>query len=187
MTEKKNSLVKILWEYAKIVMISFIIVFVMTTFFFRPVQVSGVSMYPTLIDGELGFTNVFTLNNFGIKRFDVVVAKLDYNGDYIVKRVIGLPFEEIEYKNGLLYVNGEHIEEKFLNQEYVMSQSQLEADKLFTKDFGPIVLKENEYFLMGDNRLHSTDSRVFGVFTLDKIMSKSVYIWYPFNEMKIVE
>ena len=187
MTEKKKSLMKIILEYAKIVVISFVLVLIMTNFFLRPVQVSGSSMYPTLVDGELGFTNIFTLNNAGIKRFDVVVAKLDYNGDYIVKRVIGLPFDVVEFKNGLLYINDIHVEETFLNQEYVLSQSQLEVDKLFTKDYGPITLAENEYFLLGDNRLHSTDSRVFGVFTRDKILSKSVYIWFPFNSMKVVD
>ena len=181
-----DSALKVMWEYVKIIVFSFIFVFVLTTFIVRPVKVNGPSMYPTLVSGQLGFTNILSLNLTGIDRFDVVVADRNNGESQIVKRVIGLPNEEVEYKNGKLYINGVYTEESFFDQDYVLFEMQYEADNLFTKDFGPVVLGADEYFLVGDNRLHSSDSRMFGAFKLSDITSKSVYVWFPFDQMRIV-
>lgn len=87
-------------------------------------------------------------------------------------------------KDDVLYINGEPQEEPYLNTSYVKS---IRAQgRKFTEDFGPITLKDDEYFVMGDNRVVSHDSRAVGPFHKEDIIGKNAYILYPFNEMKIV-
>ena len=186
MKEKHPILYEIL-DYVKMIVLSFIFVFILTNFFVRPVQVMGPSMYPTLKNEEMGFTNIISLKVFGIERYDVVVAYLESKDEQIVKRVIGMPYDTISCVDGIIYINGEAIDEYYLDDEYVKEQAASEYNGQFTKDFAEIVLGEDEYFLLGDNRLHSSDSRVFGVFHKDDIVSKSVYVWYPFSEMRVVK
>lgn len=144
-------------------------------FFIRPVVVSGESMYPTYSDGKYGFSIKFKPALDSIKRFDVVIVNSEItNNNNWVKRVIGLPGDTIEYKNDKLFVNGEVIEETFLNKEY-MEKIKEEYNGLFTEDFGPVTLGEDEYFLMGDNRRFSTDSRYVGIFNMSDITSKHVF------------
>lgn len=186
MKDKHPILYEIL-DFAKMILFSFIFVLLLTNFIIRPVQVVGPSMHPTLKNDEMGFTNIISLKLSGIQRYDVVVAYLDSKDEQIVKRVIGMPNDTICCLDGIVYVNGEAINEYYLDAEYVLEQSQSEVDGKFTKDFDEFVLGDDEYFLLGDNRLHSTDSRAFGAFQKEKIISKSVYIWYPFNEMRVVK
>ena len=184
---KKHPILNEIFDFIKMIIISFIFVHILTTFIVRPVQVVGPSMHPTLKDAQLGITNIISLKMNGIQRYDVVVAKLDMNEELIVKRVVGMPYDTICCIDGVIYINGETIDEYYLDETYVFSQAQLEKDKKFTKDFDEVTLGEDEYFLLGDNRLHSTDSRVFGAFKEEDIVSKSVYVWYPFNEMSVVK
>ncbi|TFG83149.1 MAG: signal peptidase I, partial [Erysipelotrichales bacterium] len=86
-------------EFGKSLLFSIIFVVVFTTFIAKPIRVNGSSMYPTLIDQELGFSNVLTLKTFGIRRFDVVIVYVDQLSEYLVKRVIALPGETVSYKN----------------------------------------------------------------------------------------
>ena len=185
--ETKHPIVKEIIETIKMIAISFVCVWVLTTFFIRPVQVVGDSMYPTLHDGELGFTSIISLSIKGIERNDVVVANLSSRDEQIVKRVIGMPGDSIWCEDGKLYVNGVVVNEYYLDADYVIEASNEEIDGLFTKDFDVVSLGDDEYFLLGDNRLHSSDSRVFGVFKEEDILSKHVYVWYPFKEMRVVK
>lgn len=177
------------WKYelldlGKTFIVCFIAVFLITTFVVKPVQVDGDSMYPTLIDKEIGVVNIFRAKFSGIHRFDVVVVQNDTTKDPWVKRVIGMPNDTIEAKNDVVYINGEAIDEPYLNTSYV--QSIRNQGKKFTNDFGPITLKENEYFLMGDNRIVSYDSRKVGAFHREDIIGKDAYIVYPFSQMKVI-
>ena len=119
-------------------------------------------------------------------RFDVVVVKHKEDDSLWVKRIIGLPNETVEYKDDKLYINGEYIEETFLNSDYIEEQT-LGGIIPFTNDFGPIQLGEDEVFLVGDNRPISHDSRSVGAFKLDDLVSKSVYVYYPLNRMRVVD
>jgi signal peptidase I len=186
MKEKHPILYEIL-DFAKMILFSFIFVLLLTNFIIRPVQVMGPSMHPTLKNEEMGFTNIISLKLSGIQRYDVVVAYLETKDEQIVKRVIGMPNDTVSCVDGVVYVNGEAIDEYYLDDEFVLEQSQLEYDGKFTKDFSEFVLGNDEYFLLGDNRLHSSDSRVFGVFQKEDIVSKHVYVWYPFSEMRVVK
>ena len=105
----------------------------------------------------------------GIDRFDIVVVKTDNNR--IIKRVIGLPGESVMYEDGKLYINGKYVEDSYSLSE--------------TKDFDNIVLKEDEYFVLGDNREVSKDSRMIGPVKKEQILGKTRLVIFPFTKIRI--
>lgn len=129
-------------------------IFISSTVLFR-YNVIGESMSPTLKDGELGFALRTKLHLTEIKRFDIVVVDNGYK--MLVKRVIGLPGEKVEYRDNKLYINDNYLSEDFL------------VDTM-TEDFS-VTLGDNEYYVLGDNRQHSSDSRVYGPFSENKIIA----------------
>ena len=102
--------------------------------------------------------------------------------EYLVKRVIGLPGETIEYRQDQLLVNGEAVAEDFFDQDYKRSQS---ANGSFTQDFGPVTLADDEYFMLGDNRPYSSDSRWYGPFKKEQIKAKDVVVLFPFQQIGV--
>lgn len=145
-------------------------------FILRPIQVKGSSMYPTLTTGSVGVSNLLGYRMDGISRFDIVIIYMEDKNEYLVKRCIGLPGETIYAADGRVYIDGEPLEQEFLDTEYAET-----FDGVFMADFDPVTLGENEYFCMGDNRPHSTDSRYYGPFSGDQIVSKGVFILFPFS------
>ena len=146
-------------------------IIIIRIFFFSPIRVNGTSMYPTLQDKEFMILNKISLKQ-GINRFDIVVVQ-DNNNKYIIKRVIGLPGESVMYKDNKLYINGKVVEDNY--------------SKTTTNDFDNVVLGENEYFVMGDNRTVSKDSRIIGPVNIKNIKGKTNLIIFPFNKMGTVE
>lgn len=146
-------------------------IIVIRIFFYSPIRVNGTSMYPTLQDKEFMILNKISLKQ-GINRFDIVVVQ-DNNNKHIIKRVIGLPGESIMYKDNKLYINGKVVEDNY--------------SKTDTNDFDNIVLGENEYFVMGDNRVVSKDSRVIGPVNIKNIKGKTNLIIFPFNKIGFVK
>lgn len=183
--EKKdeNGFLKELWEYAKIIVISLVSVFLITNFLVKPIRVDGESMFPTLKDQQAGLSNVLSVKLKDISRFDVVIVHESTTDRYWVKRVIAMPNETIEYRNEKLYIDGELVEEPFLDNDYA---NEMKRQGIFTFDFGPYTMKDDEYFLMGDNRNNSSDSRYRGPFHFDDIISKGVFVLFPFDEVGIV-
>ena len=182
--KKKQGIKYELLDLLKTFIICFIAVFLLTTFGVKPVRVDGRSMYPTLEDGEVGLMNVFSAKFTDIDRFDVVVAYNEESGENWVKRVIGLPGDTVYAKDDVVYVNGLPIEEPYLDTDYV-NQIRERGD-YFTQDFDKITLGEDEYFLMGDNRVVSYDSRRVGPFKRDDIKGKGIFILYPFDKIKMI-
>ena len=182
--KKKQGIKYELLDLLKTFIICFIAVFLLTTFVVKPVRVDGRSMYPTLEDGEVGLMNVFSAKFTDIDRFDVVVAYNEESGENWVKRVIGLPGDTVYAKDDVVYVNGLPIEEPYLDTDYV-NQIRERGD-YFTQDFDKITLGEDEYFLMGDNRVVSYDSRRVGPFKRDDIKGKGIFILYPFDKIKMI-
>ena len=161
-----------------------LIVVVIRVFIFDPVRVDGPSMDTTLTNGEIIILNKFEYRKKDIERYDIVVVKITEPGTNeskkIIKRVIGLPNETISYKDDVLYIDGKAVEQDFLDETYVENEKKTYG--VFTSDFGPVTLGEDEYFLMGDNRNHSTDSRSVGAFSKEDITSVGIFVYFPFSE-----
>lgn len=176
---KQNNGYQMFKEFAKSVITSLIFVLILTNFVVKPIKVNGHSMYPTLKDESIGFSNILSYKLFGVNRYDVVIVYAESLNEYLVKRVIALPNETIEVIENQVYINGEVIEQNFFDQSYIRESSYVP----FTNSFGPVTVGEDEVFLMGDNRPESSDSRDFGAFKLSGIIAKDAYIFYPFNEI----
>lgn len=128
------------------------------------VCVNGNSMYPTLKNNDIMILNKLKYKVGSIERFDIVVVK--YEDHYIIKRIIGLPGETIEYKDNVLYIDGRKFKDRYnsITQEDFIKQ-----------------LKKHEYFVMGDNRGDSLDSRIIGPIDKDSILGNSEFIIFPFS------
>ena len=131
MNKEKNSFKDVALDFIKTLFISLIIVYILTRLIVRPISVNGNSMYPTLKDNDFGLATVFKTFINDVDRYDVVIIKLD-SGEYIIKRVIGMPNDTISCIDGKVMVNGEPIDEYYLDQDYVNSFD------IFTQDFDEI-------------------------------------------------
>ncbi|WP_295138172.1 signal peptidase I [uncultured Catenibacterium sp.] len=152
------------------------------TFIVLPVKVKGTSMMPTIYDGDFILMTGITSHK-QIYRFDIVDVRSAQLKEDIIKRVIGLPGEEISYKNDRLYINGQFVEEPFLKLSFMQEEKRKLGLTQYTRDFR-VKLKQNEYFLLGDNRPFSYDSRYFGPIHIEDIRAKNGYIIYPIKHIK---
>jgi len=161
-------------EWIKAALIALILAFLLRGFVFATSIVKGESMMPTLEDGERVIFNKFIYLVSEPARGDIVIiAKPESN---YVKRIIGLPNETIEMKDDVLYVDGVSQSSTFVGEQQAK----------FTGDFGPIVLPNNSYFVMGDNRANSKDSRNdLGYIEREYIIGRSELIIYPFRELQL--
>lgn len=164
MSDKVKNFFKELIPY----LIILIVVVVIRTFIVTPVKVSGPSMQPTLKGNEIMILNKMKKE---YERYDIVVVKSP-DGD-IIKRVYGLPGETISCENGFIYINGKKIDDKYNGNK--------------TLDFELVKLKDDEYFVLGDNRMNSKDSRIFGPFKKEQIKGKTKLVIFPFNKIGNVE
>ena len=146
---------KKVWDVIKDYVYIFIVVMLIRTFVIMPAIVNGSSMNDNLLDGQAVIINRFIYYFTDIKRFDVVVVNNKADKDKIIKRVIGLPNETIIYRNNKLYINGEEVKVDFEFKQ--------------TEDF-EYKTKDGEYFVLGDNRPVSKDSRYLGPFKKKYIM-----------------
>ena len=177
-----------LWEWIKALLIAFAIAAFIRYFLFTPIVVDGDSMMPTLEDGDRMIVNKIGYTIGNPDRFDIVVFHAPEGKDYI-KRVIGLPGDHVEYIDDQLYINGEPIDEPYLDQYKVeITEGNLTGDfKL--QDINPSldVIPEGHVFVMGDNRRFSKDSRHIGVVDIDEIIGNTNLIFWPISEIRIVK
>lgn len=148
-----------------------IIVVLIRTFIITPAVVNGDSMKDTLLDNEVVLVNKLYVNVSDIKRFDIVV--INENGEHIVKRIIGLPGEKVEYKNNKLFIN-----DKEVNSELKFKD---------TEDFVYEKVEGDKYFVLGDNREISKDSRIIGTINKDDIIGKVSIVLFPFTKFGVVK
>lgn len=175
------------WKKTIIAIIEMVVVAIITICVFRfvviPVRIDGSSMASTLHDEDVALINAIGVNEKNMKRFDVVVAYSEELDEKIIKRVIGLPDETIEFRNDVLYIDGREVKQDFLDPYFVEQSCITYNTENFTEDF-QTTLDEDEYFLMGDNRLASTDSRVLGSFSIDDILGSQGVVIYPFSHIQ---
>ncbi|MDP9172158.1 MAG: signal peptidase I [Acidobacteriota bacterium] len=155
--------------------ISVVLAIVLIVFIYQPVKVEGTSMMPGLNDQERIFINKYEykLSSDAIRRGDLVVFHfpLDRSQSYI-KRVIGLPGDYVEIQDGTVYLNGNRLEEPYLIDEY---RDHLSRPKE--------VVPMNNYFVLGDHRSSSNDSRMWGFVDRRDIYGKAVFVYWPPGKM----
>ncbi|MGA2671907.1 MAG: signal peptidase I [Terracidiphilus sp.] len=146
------------------------------TFLYQPVRVEGTSMLPRLEDRDRLFINKFVYRISAIERGDVVVFRYprDPEKSYI-KRVIALPGDRLRIDRGQVWLNGRRQIEPYVPQEYQDSRSMAE-----------IVVPEDTYFMMGDHRSVSSDSREFGPVDRSLIYGKAVFVYWPTRDAGVV-
>ena len=175
----KPSILSIIWSWIWSFIVAFIIVGGVYFFLGIPFTVSGASMYPTLHNGDR-----MVLSKVGdIHRFDVVILKApDENVEYI-KRVIGMPGDTVEMKSGVLYINGKKVDQPFINTEALAKQTVFMDDFTLESLTGESKVPEGKYFVLGDNRGVSKDSRMIGFIDRSAIEGKAVFTIWPFGRI----
>ena len=177
--EYKPSILSIIWSWIWSFIVAFIIVGGVYFFLGRPFTVSGASMYPPLHNGDR-----MVLSKVGdVHRFDVVILKApDENVEYI-KRVIGMPGDTVEMKSGVLYINGKKVDQPFINTEALAKQTVFIDDFTLESLTGEAKVPEGKYFVLGDNRGVSKDSRMIGFIDRSAIEGKAVFTIWPFGRI----
>ncbi len=149
-------------------------IILLRTFIITPVRVNGTSMNETLEDGEIMILNKIDYTFNEINRYDIVVVKTE--DSKIIKRVIGLPGETLKYENNTLYINGKETEEPYLTEE---------TEDFNITELGYDKIPQDCYFVMGDNRNNSSDSRIIGCVKKENIEGSASLVIYPFKEAGI--
>jgi len=157
------------WRWLRETVISVAISIFVIVFLYQPVKVEGTSMMPGLADQERIFINKFAYRFAAIERGDVVVFR--YPGDpskNYIKRIVGLPGDRIEILRGEVLLNGRRLQEPYVPARYQDERSM--AD---------VVVPDGSYFVLGDHRNRSSDSRDFGVVERQAIFGKAVFAYWP--------
>lgn len=162
-------MLKKILPYTYIIII--VCVILIRVFIISPVIVNGASMEPNIKNKEIMFLVKVKKYFVDYKRFDIVVVHSD--DEYLIKRVIALPNETIKILDNTIYINGKEIKDEYGSG--------------ITSDFDEYTLKEDEYFVMGDNREVSKDSRFFGPFNKKDLKGYANIVIYPFNKIRIVD
>ncbi|HFH9840428.1 TPA: signal peptidase I [Streptococcus suis] len=203
--KQRSSFASFLAEWGPLILFM-LAIFASRYFIWDPVSVDGHSMDPTLQHQE----KLVMFKTTSIDRFDIVVAsETDSDGTekLIVKRVVGMPGDTIRYENDVLYINDQEVDEPYLDEylaafqkdklqeEYSYNkqfQAVAQAAQAFTQDANgsvnfTITIPEGQYYLLGDDRLVSLDSRSVGTFSREKIKGEVVFRMWPFNRIGTVD
>ena len=157
-----------------------LLTWVIVTFVGQRTKVVGHSMEPTLSDGDNLIVDKLSYRFRDPERYDIIVFPYQHaENTYYIKRIIGLPGETVQVIDGYMYINGKKLDEHYGAE--VMEDPGIAAE--------PIKLGDDEYFVLGDNRNHSSDSRVtsVGVLTRDMLIGRAWVRIYPFNKIGVIK
>lgn len=175
-----KSIVKELGAWLIYILVIIGLSYLVITFVGQRTQVSGSSMETTLSDGDQLIVDKISYRFRDPNRYDIVVFPYQYEKNtYYIKRIIGLPGETVQIVDGYVYIDGQKLDEHYGNE--VMENPGLAAD--------PVVLGDDEYFVLGDNRNNSQDSRAanVGVIHRDDLLGRAwIRIW-PFNKFGVIK
>ena len=194
--DDERTLLEDILGFIKVFVVSAIVILLFVNFVAHPVRVDGESMYPTLKDGEFGFTNVGGVLLNGVERGDIVVVTMEEEGQktHWVKRVIGLPGDTVSCVNDVVYINGKVLDEtKYIAPDYRQSlvdkfgyfNKVPNADNTNVEDFEEVKLGDDEYYVMGDNRPYSKDSRYVGPVKKSQIFAKKMLVLLPISDIGV--
>ena len=187
--KEKKSLGREILEWIVTIVAALAIALVIRTFIFEPVRVDGQSMDDTLADGEVMFVSKLRYTSFDFiggrisafgdpKRFDVVICRYPNRGyTNFVKRIIGIPGDTVRIEDGYVYVNDEKYDEPYINDDY---RTGLGAN------FPEFKVPEGQYFVMGDHRNNSNDSRYVGPIDRNMIVGHVVQVLFPFSSFRSI-
>ena len=194
--DDERTLLEDILGFIKVFVVSAIVILLFVNFVAHPVRVDGRSMYPTLKDGEFGFTNVGGVLLNGVERGDIVVVTMEEEGQktHWVKRVIGLPGDTVSCVNDVVYINGKVLDEtKYIAPDYRQSlvdkfgyfNKVPNADNTNVEDFEEVKVGDDEYYVMGDNRPYSKDSRYVGPVKKSQIFAKKMLVLLPISDIGV--
>lgn len=194
--DDERTLLEDILGFIKVFVVSAIVILLFVNFVAHPVRVDGKSMYPTLKDGEFGFTNVGGVLLNGVKRGDIVVVTMEEKGQktHWVKRVIGMPGDTISCVNDIVFINGKVLDEKqYIDPDYRQScvdqfgyfNKVPNADNTDVQDFEEVKLGDDEYYVMGDNRPYSKDSRYVGPVKKSQLFAKKMLVLLPISDIGV--
>lgn len=177
-TEEKTSVGKELFQWVLVIIGAVILAFLIDTFVIVNAQIPSGSMENTIMTGDRVFGNRLAYKFGDPKRFDIIIFKYpDDESQLFIKRIIGLPGETVEIHDGNIYINGSDTPLEDVDIKEPMEGS-----------FGPYTVPEGCYFVMGDNRNNSRDSRYWEntFVSEDEILGKAVLRYWPLNKMKFL-
>lgn len=194
--DDERTLLEDILGFIKVFVVSAIVILLFVNFVAHPVRVDGRSMYPTLKDGEFGFTNVGGVLLNGVKRGDIVVVTMEEKGQktHWVKRVIGMPGDTISCVNDIVFINGKVLDEtQYIDPDYRQScvdhfgyfNKVPNADNTDVQDFEEVKLGDDEYYVMGDNRPYSKDSRYVGPVKKSQLFAKKMLVLLPISDIGV--
>lgn len=167
------------WIFYLLIIVA--LTYVVVTYVGQRTRVSGSSMETTLSDGDNLIVDKLTYHFHDPKRFDIVVFPYRYEENtYYIKRIIGLPGETVQVVNGYVYIDGELLSTDIYGAELMEDPGEAE---------NPITLGADEYFVLGDNRNHSSDSRdpSVGLITRSELMGRAWVRIYPFDKLGVIK
>lgn len=194
---KKKGLIR---EWFESIVIALVLVVILRTFFFQIYKIPTNSMVPTLVPGDKIFVSKlsygakmpfgeFRLPGFGQPQRGEVIVFIPpqevpqpwHKRKPFIKRVIGLPGENIRIERGNIYIDGEEVVDPEIATLYYYNQGE------HAKEARDIQIPEDSYFLLGDNSISSQDSRFWGVVDQEQVIGKAIFIWWPFARIRMIE
>ncbi len=181
LSEKQRSQMRAVWEWIFVVVVAIGAAMLIRLFLFQQYYIDGPSMQTTLMPQDRVLVNKMSYKLHDIHRGDVIVFDRVTNQvqhDDLIKRVLGLPGETLEIRSCIVYIDGVEVDEPYLNPEQT-SQIEPSARCGSHTDMAPIEVPEDMVFVMGDNRVQSLDSRVFGPIDTDKVRGRAFVVIWP--------